>query len=72
MSKPVTLESILHGFSPRNPGLIRDLIDTITSEGIPLDLGPMTPDVRARFDAIAAEERDRLRKKFEDDGSSKR
>ncbi len=68
MSKPVTLESILHGFSPRNPGLIRQVIDAITDAGIPLDLGPMTPDVRAKFDAITAEARDDLKKKFHPEG----
>ena len=68
MSKPVTLESILHGFSPRNPGLIRQVIDAITDAGIPLDLGPMTPDVRAKFDAITAEARADLQKKFHPEG----
>lgn len=71
MSKP-TIGSILGSFAKEAPELVGRIGEALSSAGIPLDLGPMTPDVRRRFDAIAAEERDRLRKKFEDDGSSKR
>lgn len=78
MSIPKALvESILKStLSPEALGAVGGLF---ASAGHPLDLGPMTPDagkhfgdVDKRIGAKLDEERDRLRKKFEDDGSSKR
>jgi hypothetical protein len=48
----------------RSPNLISDLINDIVTAGIPLDLGPMTPDVRAAFDKITADAKADLKKKF--------
>jgi hypothetical protein len=62
MSK--TLGSILEGYKKRSPNLISDLINDIVTAGIPLDLGPMTPDVRAAFDKITADAKADLKKKF--------
>lgn len=64
MNKP-TLESIIRGFSDRAPaGIVDEIIGAIASAGIPLDLGPMTPDVRAAFDKLTADARAELHKKF--------
>lgn len=71
MSGP-TIGSILGDFAKEAPGLVGRIGDALAAAGIPLDLGPMTPDVRKRFDSIAEEERSRLRKKFEDPGESSR
>ena len=62
MSK--TLGSILEGYKKRSPNLISDLINDIVTAGIPLGLGPMTPDVRAAFDKITADAKADLKKKF--------
>jgi hypothetical protein len=70
MSK--TLGSIIEGFkdSPLSAvELIPELLSTLAGAGFQLDLGPMTPDVRRRFDEIAQQERDLLRRKFERDGN---
>lgn len=63
MSSP-TIGSILGGFAKEAPDLVGKIAEALTSAGIPLDLGPMTPDVRAKFDAITAEARDELKAKF--------
>lgn len=62
--KPVTLGSILNGFTKRAPNLMEQVIQAVQDAGIPLDLGPMTPDVKAAFDKITAEARADLKKKF--------
>lgn len=75
MSSP-TIGSILSGFAKEAPDLIGRIGDALSAAGIPLDLGPMTPDVRAAFDKIRAEERQKLHDKFAphegDPGASKR
>lgn len=66
MSKP-TIGSIIESFADdpgSATGLIPRILDALTNAGIPLDLGPMTPDVRKKFDAITADAREELRKKF--------
>lgn len=69
MTSPKNLESIIRGFAPKGPaGLVDEILGAIADAGIPLDLGPMTPDVRAKFDAITAEARSALHKKFHPEG----
>ncbi len=70
MSQP-TIKSVIESFSgspARGPELIPKLIDALVGLDLPIDLGPMTPDVRAKFDAITAEARDDLKKKFHPEG----
>lgn len=67
MSKTPTIQSVIESFagSPaRGPELIPKVIEALVGLGLPIDLGPMTPDVRKRFDAITAEARADLKKKF--------
>lgn len=66
-----TIGSIIESFADdpgSATGLIPRILDALTNAGIPLDLGPMTPDVRKRFDELTAEARDDLREKFHPSG----
>lgn len=63
MSSP-TIGSILGGFAKEAPDLIGRIGEALVGAGIPLDLGPMTPDVRKRFDELTQVARGELHRKF--------
>lgn len=67
MSAP-TLGSVLSGFAKEAPDLVGRIGEALSEAGFPLDLGPMTPDVRARFEQLTADAREELRKKFHPNG----
>lgn len=71
MSNQPTIQSVIESFaeSPaRGPELIPQLIEALVGLGLPIDLGPMTPDVRAAFDKITADARASLHAKFHPKG----